>query len=160
MPFKIRRATKKDIPFLLACEDGPNTSHVHGDTAEIHAHNLQNSDCIYLIAEDIQSHPLGFVLLVHTDAIRTELRRMIIATPNQGVGKAFLLQVIEETFKTQTEIIWLDVYEENTRAMHVYRALGFEETYREPSPKDPRKTLVYMALEQTDQQRPLFKKPQ
>ena len=148
--FKIRKAKKQDIPFLLACEGGPNTSYVHGDSAERHAHNLQNSDCIYLIAEDSQSDPLGFVLLVHTDAIRTELRRMIIARPNQGIGKAFLLQVAKETFKTQTEIIWLDVYEENTRALHVYKALGFEETYREPSPKDPGKTLVYMALEQAD----------
>ena len=141
-----RQATEEDVSFILACENGPDTPFVHGDNEATHRKNLQNPDYIYVIAETPTGEALGFSLLCKTDATRTEWRRIIMATPSQGHGKSFMRQVIQEIFAGPTELIWLDVYEENTRAVHVYKSLGFTETYREPSPKNASKTLLYMAL--------------
>ena len=143
----IRHATEEDIPFILACEKGPETTLVHGDPEAVHKKNIPNSDYSYLIAETPKGELLGFSLLVKTDETRTEWRRIIMAKPSGGYGKTFMRQVIDTIFEGSAELIWLDVYEENTRAIHVYQSLGFIETYREPSPKDASKTLLYMALE-------------
>ncbi|WP_417465722.1 GNAT family N-acetyltransferase [Kordiimonas sp.] len=50
----------------------------------------------------------------------------------------------DQTLKT----IWLDVYEENARARHVYASLGFRETGTDTA-KVPGRTLILMEIDNT-----------
>ncbi len=137
----IRKANEGDIPFILACEDNPANTYVHSWDKTTHTRNMALPAFHYLIAEDEQSEPVAYAILRDDGADRTEWRRIIVAQPGKGVGKAFMQAIIAMFFENNTQAIWLDVYEENHRARHVYKSLKFIETSIEPLPGDPKKTL-------------------
>ena len=57
-----------------------------------------------------------------------ELKRIAVATPGLGLGKAILRGVIRAVFEEhQAERLWLDVFADNPRARAAYRAVGFVE---------------------------------
>ena len=54
------------------------------------------------------------------------LKRVLVADKERGTGKAAVRRFLDETFeRLAPAFIWLHVYEWNTRAQAVYRALGF-----------------------------------
>lgn len=143
----IRKANEGDIPFILACEAGPASRFVQGDDEATHRANITDARFTYLIAERSGSGaPLGYTLLVASGDGRTEWRRIIVENPGKGTGKEFMQLVINRTFAAGTNTLWLDVYEDNARAQHVYKSLGFTETHREPSQDNRERELVFMEL--------------
>lgn len=143
---KIRAANEGDIPFILACEASPAGKFVQADNEATHRANCTNPNFTYLIAEDSQDQPLGYAMLVTSADGRKEWRRIIIGNPGNGIGTTFMHAVIKEIFTTGAPAIWLDVYEDNERARHVYKKLGFVETNIAPAPHSPDRNLVIMEL--------------
>lgn len=70
----------------------------------------------------------GFFLLVLEDDLRSvEFRRVVVAEAARGIGSqaiALLLEYCHQVLKRRR--IWLDVFEENARAQHIYEKLGFQ----------------------------------
>lgn len=125
----IRKATPDDIFFIRALEMDPANVFVHSWNNEAHLANLADPKFHYLIAENIEGQRLGYAILLDNEPGRVEWRRIIVARRGGGIGKAFMQAVLEYFFVTQkAECIWLDVYEKNDRARHVYGKLGFIET--------------------------------
>lgn len=141
---KFRRAQGGDISYILSREADPANSYIHRWDEATHRANLADDAFHYLMAVDTEGEPLGYAILKDDDDGRVEWRRVVIAAPGKGIGKTFMKDVLDHFITAGKSAIWLDVYEHNARARHVYEGLGFTETHREPSPVDPESTLVFM----------------
>ncbi len=143
---RLRKATAADIPFILKLEANPENTYVHSYPKEQHIENLANEAAHYFIAEDKGSKPLGFAILFDDGPARVEWRRIIIDAPGQGVGRNFMKAVLQYFRDLGTGTVWLDVYDINARARHVYSSLGFKECGGKPLESNPDITLVVMEL--------------
>lgn len=140
----IRTASHDDIPYIMALEAMPENTYVHGYDAAKHHENLDKTDAHYFIAEDATGSRLGFAILFDDAHNQLEWRRIIVAEPGNGVGKAFMAAILAHFDAASQKTIWLDVYENNTRAQHVYRTLGFQEIRRKTYSGDPPGVLIIM----------------
>jgi len=141
---KIRRADEDDLFFIRALEKDPANIYVHSWDEPTHRDHLSDPKYHYLVAEDVEGSPLGYAILHDDGPGRVEWRRIIVAARGRGVGKAFMAAVLDHFFKEHgTQVVWLDVYEKNDRAVHVYETLGFKAT-GEDLAKVPGERLVIM----------------
>jgi RimJ/RimL family protein N-acetyltransferase len=75
------------------------------------------------------------------------LKRLVVASPGKGLGRQIvkqLMQIVFEEFKAHR--MYLDVYEDNARARHVYESLGFvyEGIMREAGERDGEFISLYL----------------
>ncbi|WP_414583215.1 GNAT family N-acetyltransferase [Scytonema sp. PCC 10023] len=60
-------------------------------------------------------------------ALSFDLTRIVIAQPELGYGKRALYILIKKVFEEyNAHRFWLDVFEHNQRARHVYQSVGFK----------------------------------
>jgi RimJ/RimL family protein N-acetyltransferase len=60
------------------------------------------------------------------DSGAIELKRIVVAVPERGLGRRVLSEVIRMAFEEfDAHRLFLDVYEDNARARHLYESLGF-----------------------------------
>ncbi len=141
---KLRKATASDIFFIRALEMDPANVFVHCWDEDTHHAYMKNPQSHYLIAEGIQGTALGYAILFENEPGIVEWRRIIVARRDDGIGSAFMQAVIDRFTDQGASMLWLDVYQENERARHVYSAMGFEEVRTEVPASDPDATLVIM----------------
>jgi RimJ/RimL family protein N-acetyltransferase len=70
---------------------------------------------------------IGFLILVlDSDARSVEFRRIVISEPGRGYGKR-VVGMVDEICRNELGRgrIWLDVFETNERARHVYEQCGY-----------------------------------
>lgn len=150
----VRPAIKGDIEWIASQERRPEfDSFVHRWSVEEHERNLDDSDKLYLIAVDESGLPLAFVILggLSSESRCIELVRMAVAQPGMGIGKLLLRTVIDKVFtEFGANRLWLDVFDDNHRARHTYRSVGFQEegVLREAALKSNGKlgSLVIMSI--------------
>ena len=84
-------------------------------------------DSIRYLSIDVGGELSGFVILaLDDDRQSVEFRRIVIAKPGQGIGSAALKLIDAYCMESlQRNRIWLDVFETNVRARHVYEKHGF-----------------------------------
>jgi len=141
---KFRTARASDLSYILAREADSSNQFIHRWDETTHTANMADNNFHYLIAQDPMGKILGYAILKDNQDGRIEWRRVVIGAPGKGVGKAFMADVLAYFMNAGKNAIWLDVYENNVRARHVYTGLNFKETHREPSPSNPENTLVFM----------------
>ncbi|MEW5977800.1 MAG: GNAT family protein [Acidobacteriota bacterium] len=148
----LRLATLDDLPFLLDLEARfRSLGFVGGDPAEVHQCQMVDSDCRYWVVEQ-EGRGAGYVILRGlTSPNRTlELKRIVIADPGKGLGRSVLREVISRAFQEfGAHRLWLDVFDDNARARHLYQSLGFVEegVLRECFPAPDRfRSLVVMSM--------------
>jgi RimJ/RimL family protein N-acetyltransferase len=58
--------------------------------------------------------------------VSAELRRIVVSAPGRGVGTA-VVGLVRELCKRDLgrQRVWLEVFESNERALHVYESCGF-----------------------------------
>jgi diamine N-acetyltransferase len=69
------------------------------------------------------------------------LKRIVVAVPERGLGRQVLSEIIRTAFReVSAHRLFLDVYEDNARARHLYECLGFkyEGIMREAAYRDGR----------------------
>lgn len=121
------------------------------DDLRTHQRRLSDADCAYSIVEASGS-PAGFVILcgLLPPNQSVELKRIVIAEPGRGLGREVLKRIIDLAFtEFSAHRLWLDVYEDNLRARHVYQSLGFidEGTLREcVKTGDRYRSLIVMSM--------------
>jgi diamine N-acetyltransferase len=126
---RLRPACSEDIPLIAAMERIPAYRTFVGNwPEEMHREKMASADCSYLVAEP-ESGPLaGFAILrgLASGTHSVRLQRIVVANPGQGTGKTMLRSILDYTFlELKAHRLWLDVFEANTRAQHVYESLGF-----------------------------------
>lgn len=131
MTWQLRRAAEADLDWLMAQEQRPEYAAFIGHwSRDQHLHNLSDPDKHYAIAVAENGDLLAFAILagLTKPARSIELLRVAVAEAGRGLGKPLLRKLIDLAF---TELganrLWLDVYDDNERARHVYRTVGFQE---------------------------------
>lgn len=130
MSVSLRRAEARDIPFIMACERRPDYERFVGRWPEDkHVARMADPEFRYLVAGDAGGD-LGFAIL-HETWMRPEnlyLKRIAVHDAGKGRGKRVLAALTDWVFaNTPTHRFWLEVIEDNPRARHVYRSLGWVE---------------------------------
>lgn len=125
----IRPATLSDLPAIMEIErTGGFDAYVGRSERAQHEAMMAAADCRYLMLED-ETRPAGFAILQGVGAANgvVYLKRVAIRSPGKGLGKRFLSELIRLSFEDYgAEKFWLDAFETNARARHVYAACGLQ----------------------------------
>ena len=128
---KFRTATQADIAQICALERLPEFRTMIGSWAEDqHVRMLADPNTLYIVAEDPSGWIAGFAIMqgLLSEHKQVELKRIVVRTPNQGVGKKLLIEVADRAFgEYAAHRLFLDVFVTNDRARHVYENFGFRE---------------------------------
>jgi diamine N-acetyltransferase len=126
----LRLATLDDIPAILALERTPMAREFVGQwSEERHRATLEGGDARYYVSETEWGELQAYAILrgLHEDSRAIELKRIVVAVPERGLGRRLLRELMHIAF---TELgahrLFLDVYEDNARARHIYESLGFQ----------------------------------
>jgi RimJ/RimL family protein N-acetyltransferase len=126
---KFRNATQADIAQICSLERLPEFRTLIGSWAEDeHARMLADPDAVYIVAEDPSGGIAAFAILrgLLSEHRQVELKRVVVRTPNQGVGRQLLTEVADRAFgQYSAHRLFLDVFVTNDRARHVYENFGF-----------------------------------
>jgi diamine N-acetyltransferase len=149
----IRPATPADLPAVMDIERTPGFEAYVGRSEHAqHEALMATADCRYVMLED-EAGPGGFAILqgVGTASGVVYLKRIAIRSPGKGLGKRFLAELIRLSFEEYgAEKFWLDAFETNQRARHVYAACGLQHdgVLREhyPMADGTRANLVVMSI--------------
>jgi RimJ/RimL family protein N-acetyltransferase len=129
LPLTITRADASAIPFVMATERTENFDQFVGrwDEAQ-HRAAFADGRHVYFIGH-AGGEPVGFVIVRDWAAPErvSLIKRIAVARPAEGHGRALLTQVVDAIFKqTSAWRVWLGVFPENLRARRAYEAVGFQ----------------------------------
>jgi RimJ/RimL family protein N-acetyltransferase len=100
-----------------------------------HLQVIENRDEEHLTVWDKESNQLaGFIILsgLTNPDLSLEFRRIVIQNKGKGLGRKCLQLIKQYCFDTlKFHRLWLDVFEDNERAIYLYKSEGFEEEGRE-----------------------------
>src|ERR1700733_3768949 len=123
-------ALPADIARIVALERTPDARQFVGQwTEERHRATLAGGDARYLVSESGTGQLQAYVILrgLGEESGAIELKRIVVAEPERGLGHRILRDVIRRSFEEfHAHRLFLDVYEDNSRARHLYESLGFQ----------------------------------
>jgi RimJ/RimL family protein N-acetyltransferase len=127
----LHQATEADLDWIASQEQREDfATFIHTWSRADHRQNLSDPDMHYLIARDQDGRRLAFVILagLRSPARSIELARIAVVEPGSGIGRPVLRQLCDIVFnELGANRFWLDVFEENHRARHVYETVGFRQ---------------------------------
>jgi diamine N-acetyltransferase len=138
----LQHAVTDDIPAIVALERTEFARRFVGQwSEERHRAALIGGDARYLICKSDAGELQAYVILrgLSEDNRAIEVKRIVVAAPERGLGRKILTEVIRMAFEELgAHRLFLDVYEDNARARHLYEALGFvyEGAMREAAQRD------------------------
>jgi diamine N-acetyltransferase len=125
----LRPALPADIPQIAALERVPEFRNFVGQwSAERHLQTLASPEARYFVSEAEQGAIQAFALLrgIQETSRSIELKRLVVRTPGQGLGRRIMYELMRIVFdQLRAHRMYLDVYEDNPRARHLYTSLGF-----------------------------------
>jgi len=148
----LRPARPEDVPQIMALERLPEFREFVGKwPEEQHREAMAGADARYFVAIDSEAICGFAILLGIVSGYRSiELKRIVVATPDRGLGRQILREIMRIAFdELGAHRLWLDVFENNARARHLYESLGFvrEGVLREAIYRDERyDSLILMSL--------------
>jgi diamine N-acetyltransferase len=125
----LRLAMPSDIPRIVALERTPAALNFVGQWSEgRHRATLGSDDARYFVSEtesgELEAYAILRGLAETNRAI--ELKRIVVGTPERGLGRRILEALMRVAFEElRAHRFFLDVYEDNVRARHLYENLGF-----------------------------------
>jgi diamine N-acetyltransferase len=120
----------ENVPFLWARSEAE------------HRETMTDPDVRYFRIEDAAGAFIGFVQLTGLSEVggSVRLRRIVMNTPGRGLGQRVMVAVGTLVFdEWRMTRLWLDVFQDNARARHVYESVGFRETSYSHPPTRPRR---------------------
>lgn len=127
----VRKAKPEDLAAVMKIEKNPEFRSLVGSWPEPeHIQTFGSSDAAYWVITDQNDAVEGFCILrgLASEHKSVELKRLAVATPNRGLGTKLLSTVCKTLFtEGGTHRIWLEVFDHNDGAIHVYRSFGFRE---------------------------------
>ena len=124
------RATINDIPDIVALERLDESQRYVGQWLEDrHGAVLSGADARYYLCTAEDGSPAAYVILrgLADSSGSVELKRFVVAAPGNGLGRRILSEVLHIAFEElRAHRFFLDVYDDNARARHLYESLGFK----------------------------------
>ncbi|HKF71198.1 MAG TPA: GNAT family N-acetyltransferase [Stellaceae bacterium] len=118
-----------------------NVPYVRGHPAAEHRARMDDPTVRYLRIEDSAGAFIGFGLVTELGGTDRSARllRIVMDAPGRGLGRLAMNAICTLVFDTWgIERFWLDVFEDNARAHHLYQSLGFRATGHTHHPSHPR----------------------
>ncbi len=129
----LHEAAETDLGWILGLEEAAEKGgFVSGDNAMRHRVQMNDPTCLYLIAKR-GDEPVGYIILRGLSGADStvELKRIVIGKTDAGHGQSVMALLLLKVFQDYAaHRLWLDVIDDNVRAQHVYRKLGFVEEGR------------------------------
>ena len=149
----LRPASPADLPHIIALERLPESARYVGQwTDGHHARALAGENARYYVHENEIGHISAYVILLGFEEghASIEFKRFVVAEPGRGLGRLLLAELLRIVFdEIGAHRFFLDVAEDNARALHLYRSVGFVEegVMREATERDGKwLSLVLMSL--------------
>ncbi|MGA7107042.1 MAG: GNAT family protein, partial [Terracidiphilus sp.] len=125
----LRPAVENDIARIVALERTPVAQSFVGQwTEERHRATLSGSDARYFVADSSAGDLEAYIILrgLSENSGALELKRIVVAAPGRGLGRKILANLLQLAFEDlHAHRLFLDVFEDNARARHLYESLGF-----------------------------------
>jgi len=126
----LRLAASSDIPSIVALERIPIAREFVGQWNEDrHRATLASGDAHYYVSETDQGEVQAYAILrgINEDSGSIELKRIVVAVPERGLGRKILKELMRIAFQDlRAHRLFLDVFDDNARARHLYESLGFK----------------------------------
>jgi diamine N-acetyltransferase len=121
-----RPTRAEDVDFVLGVEADPKTSpFIAHWSREEHQAAIDSDDDAHWILES-GGEAVGYLILQSVHSDRVELRRIAIARKGKGYGRFALRETRRVVFQEWgATVLWLDVFDFNTRAIELYQAEGW-----------------------------------
>ncbi|MBR8840920.1 MAG: GNAT N-acetyltransferase [Stigonema ocellatum SAG 48.90 = DSM 106950] len=127
----LRKANLNDLDYIVTQESRDELKDlILRWSRDEHSTNLHSTDKRYFMIENASGETSGYSILSGFKSPNgsIELTRIVIAQPGLGYGKDVLSIIIKKVFEEyNAHRFWLDVFEDNRRARHVYQSVGFHE---------------------------------
>ena len=127
----LRPAVPADLPQIVALERLPESRQYVGQWDEDHhARALAGHDARYFVHEDEYGQIQAYILLLGFEEgpLSIEFKRFVVAQTGRGLGRRLLAEILRLVFEEiGVHRFYLDVVEDNVRARHLYKTLGFIE---------------------------------
>ncbi|RXH57536.1 putative acetyltransferase [Granulicella sibirica] len=125
----LRLAVVGDVDAICAIETIPAFRMFVGSwPAEQHRELMANPDARYFVLADEHGDVGGFAILRGMTSVHKsfEIVRLAVKEPNKGLGRVLLKACLAAAFEEyRAHRLWLDLFEGNERARHVYLSAGF-----------------------------------
>ena len=138
----IRKATRDDLPVILATERQSETAAHWGEREyeALFAPDAPRRIALVAAEEGSSQHIHGFVI-ARCGADEWEIENVVVAVAHRrrGVGVALIGSLLDAARRSCTALVQLEVRESNAAARGLYQKLGFQEVgrrrgyYRQPS---------------------------
>ena len=118
---------KVHIPLFVAFESNDDTSNYVSGYSEKRHKKEMNCNTVQYLSVFVGDVLCGFIILAYeSDTLSVEFRRIVISSKGKGFGQR-AIYLMEDFCKSHYDMkrIWLDVYEDNLRAQHVYIKCGY-----------------------------------
>ena len=140
---EVARAFTEDVSAIVDMERQPDAKDfVHVNSPEEHSQQMADPNIVYLRITQEDALIGFFILALDSDQTSVEFRRIVVSSKGKGLGQKAIKKM---EHYCQTELrrsrVWLDVYEHNDRARHVYEKLGYQNTGE--TDKDETELLLY-----------------
>jgi diamine N-acetyltransferase len=126
----LRETDPNDIPGIVALERTPLAREFVGQWSEDrHFTTLTGGDARYFVSETERGELEAYAILrgLKEESGSIELKRIVVTTPERGLGRRILEELITKVFEEfKAHRLFLDVFEDNRRARHLYESLGFQ----------------------------------
>jgi RimJ/RimL family protein N-acetyltransferase len=119
-------AKREELGRICEMEQGEGRNFVLPYPLSRHQAEFARPDVVYKSIWRSRQH-IGFLILaLDSDARSVELRRIVVTEPGRGYGKR-VVRMIDDICRDELGKIrvWLDVFETNERAQHVYEQCGY-----------------------------------
>lgn len=125
--FLVRDTKREELELICGMEQGEARNFVIPYSMEKHQSEFEKPDVVYKsVWSDRQL--IGFVILVlERDARSVEFRRIVVSKPGFGYGTR-VVRIVDQICRGEfgRARVWLDVFETNHRARHVYEQCGYQ----------------------------------
>ncbi|RZM81285.1 N-acetyltransferase [Pseudoalteromonas rubra] len=123
---ELKESNPSDITRFVEMEVAADTSgFILPYSAEQHCAAMAQPHIVYLSIYDSQSL-VGFIILAREGETSVEFRRIVVGVKGRGIGQQALSQMEQYCVDVlKCKRIWLDVFADNTRGIHIYQKLGY-----------------------------------
>jgi RimJ/RimL family protein N-acetyltransferase len=129
MHFRI--ATHSDVDSIVALERLPESARFVGQwSEERHRSTLSSPDARYFVGETEAGDLCAYAILrgLAESSGSIELKRLVVHPPGNGLGRQILSELLRIAFEEYAaHRVFLDVFSDNPRALHLYKSAGFVE---------------------------------
>lgn len=126
----LRPAIPADLPAIVNLERAPLAREFVGQwSEERHRATLESGDARYYVSESDGGEVQAYAILrgFEESSGAIELKRIVVAVPERGLGRRIVTELLRIVFReVGAHRFYLDVFDHNARARHLYESLGFQ----------------------------------